>query len=163
MPFLTGLLIIIGVLLGIASAIAVIFAVICYCLRHLPRAPLRPTSCPVCGQTEHEYMVGGLWDGGKDAGGPACGSFAFGICKRCGSRWGQWDDEPSHIPSDAEWEEWVERRSRVRYEDGVYHCRFCDKPLDGIKVFCDCLEGQAFQPSPSWLSGDKKQAERRGH
>lgn len=109
MPVLTGLWIVIGVVLAIVLLVVIVIAVIYYGLRHLPKPPLLPTLCPVCGHTEHEYKVGGLWDGKKDNGEAACGSFSFGVCKHCGSRWGQWDDKPTHVPTDKEWQDWVER------------------------------------------------------
>ncbi len=118
MPLLTGLWIIIGVLLAIGIAVAVIFAVIFYGLRHLPQPPVRPTQCPACGHTEHEYKAGGLRGDERHSGEAADGTFGYGICKRCGSRWGQYDDSPAYVPSDEEWRRYVQSRENATRGNG---------------------------------------------
>lgn len=75
--------------------------------RHLAQlAAATATQCPSCGYAEHDYRSGGLWDGVPDpiTGHQPGGSFGYGVCKRCGSRWGQWDGAPPYVPSDEEWE-----------------------------------------------------------
>jgi hypothetical protein len=34
--------------------------------------------------------------------------------------------------------------SRYHYRHGFYRCRFCDRPLKGVGVPCDCPEAQAL-------------------
>ena len=75
----------------------------------LPR--VAPRACPACGGTEHEYKAQGLWDGfDRNTGRTTGGGYSYGVCKRCGSRWAQWDDDAPYVPSDDEWEREVELR-----------------------------------------------------
>jgi hypothetical protein len=80
----------------------------------LKAPPPPPIECPICGHTEHEWRSGGLWDGRPDpvTGKRPCGSYSYGVCKRCGCRWGQWDESPAYAASEEEWEREVERYRR---------------------------------------------------
>ena len=35
--------------------------------------------------------------------------------------------------------------SRLHYWRGIYRCRFCDRPLKGVGIPCDCPEAQALR------------------
>jgi hypothetical protein len=83
-----------------------------------------PMPCPACGGAEHDYKCGGLWDGNTASGCPAHGTFGYGACKGCGSRWAQWDDAPPYVPPDEEWDEWVtgpEERQAERLRQWTEH------------------------------------------
>ncbi len=84
----------------------------------MPLPKVAPTPCPLCAGTEHDYRSQGLWDGMPDpvTGHSTGGSFGYGICKGCGSRWAQWDDAPPYVPSEEEWERQVARPEAARAE-----------------------------------------------
>jgi hypothetical protein len=79
-------------------------------------AAMPPLACPACGGTDHDYKSQGLWDGMRDpvTGTRPHGSFGFGICKRCGSRWAQWDGQPPYVPADEEWDREVTQPAERR-------------------------------------------------
>src|SRR5436309_3507561 len=63
-----------------------------------------PRCCPSCGHNAIAFVSGGLWDGIFD---PTTrtrvgGDFLYGRCKKCGSRFAQWDG-PAYVPDDDEW------------------------------------------------------------
>ncbi|HSU55071.1 MAG TPA: hypothetical protein VLT36_13520 [Candidatus Dormibacteraeota bacterium] len=35
--------------------------------------------------------------------------------------------------------------SRYHYRHGFYRCRFCDRPLKGVAIFCDCPGAKALR------------------
>ena len=82
-----------------------------------PLPPVTPMPCPACGHTEHDYQKQGLWDGyDKLTGRGVGGSYGYGVCKRCGCRWGQWDDAAPYVASSDEWEREITRPQAARAE-----------------------------------------------
>ena len=66
-----------------------------------PLEPRKPPPCPECGQLDHMYGPGGLWDGfNPKTGKPLCGKFDVGICRHCGTRWIRYDDNPASVMSE---------------------------------------------------------------
>lgn len=98
--------------LGAAVAVVLVYLAASVVLIHwqlkyrTPLTKIATMPCPLCGGTEHDYKKQGLWDGMPDpgTGHRPCGSFGYGICKGCGSRWAQWDDAQPYVPSEEEWE-----------------------------------------------------------
>lgn len=81
--------------------------------RRQARLPLTPTRpCPRCGGDDIDYAMAGLWDGcDRTTGAAAHGVSFYGTCKRCASRVAQWDDAPSYVPTDDEWQREVELKA----------------------------------------------------
>jgi len=109
-----------GGLLAAALVYGAVWTAIVWCrLRRVEeRAATAQTRCPSCRGAEHDYKSQGLWDGAPDliTGHRPGGTFGYGVCKGCGSRWGQWDGAPPYVPSEEEWEREVGRREALRAE-----------------------------------------------
>ena len=66
--------------------------------------PLPPMTCPSCSSIDVEQVAGGLWDSRDPKIG---GTNDFGVCRRCGTRVGRWNDSPCYVPTDEEWQVWA--------------------------------------------------------
>jgi transcription elongation factor Elf1 len=67
--------------------------------------------CPKCGSEQIDCVSSGLWDGTDKK---SHGVFYYGICKQCGSRCAQWDDKPSYVPSDEEWQREIKPARKIQ-------------------------------------------------
>jgi hypothetical protein len=112
---------VVGLLLLVLLAFLLIYILWQWQLHHPrsePQPPPPPMPCPRCACTEHDYKVGGFWDGVKDpvSGVRPGGTFGYGVCKRCGARWGQWDQAPPYVAAVDEWNREVEGPEAKRAE-----------------------------------------------
>lgn len=69
--------------------------------------------CPKCGHYRHTVLSSGLWDGVGNDGEWIGGGYWYGKCDRCSARWAKWNNEPTYVPSDEEWKQYVRQPNRT--------------------------------------------------